>query len=234
MKRIIEICCTSIEDVIAARKGGATRIELCQGISAGGLTPSLALTRAAIRERGHMAVNVLIRPREGDFVYTQSELDTIQEDITAAKEAGADGVVIGALTPDGDIDIEAMKQLLMHCEGMSVTFHRAFDVVRDHSLALEQIINLGIDRILTSGAEPSAPQGADLIADLVRQARNRIIIMPGAGISPANITDLQNKTQAVEFHSTATDKSTPPPADSPLFGPKPRPTSANIVKALLL
>lgn len=232
MNKVIEICCTSIDDVIAARDGGAARIELCQGISAGGLTPSPALTAAAIRERGHLKINILIRPREGNFVYSRRELAVMEADIVAAREAGADGVVIGVLTPENEIDIPAMKRLLSHCESLNVTFHRAFDVVKNHSLALEQIINLGIDRILTSGGAAAAPSGAELIANLIKQANGRIIIMPGAGISPQNIHMLQQTTKATEFHSTATDKSLPPPTDSPLFGPAPRPTSLEIVKTL--
>lgn len=233
MKRIIEICCTGMADVIAARDSGATRIELCQGIQVGGLTPSPGLIVAAVRERGHLQVNVLIRPREGNFVYTSREIAIMEADIEAAKAAGADGVVIGALTDSGDIDIQAVQRLLSHCEGLSVTFHRAFDVVRDPLIALQQIIDLRIDRLLTSGCRPSAIEGAPLIAKLIDQAAGRIIIMPGAGITPDNISLLQQSTNAVEFHSTATDKSIPLPQADPLFGPAPRPTSDYIVRALL-
>ena len=204
--RKIEVCCTSVEDVMEAHLGGAIRIELCSAISCGGVTPSHGLTEEVIAEAGRKqgpAVNVLIRPREGSFVYSESEVRTMLSDIAFCRKAGADGVVIGALTPDGDIDIDNAGRLIAAAGEMSVTFHRAFDVCRDPHTALEQIIDLGCDRLLTSGRKPDALAGANLISELVRQAGKRIIIMPGSGINPSNISMIESITGASEFHSTA-------------------------------
>lgn len=231
--RRIEVCCTSMADVISARDGGAVRVELCSAIEVGGLTPSAGLIVGAVRERGMMRINVLIRPRGGDFIYTTRELAVMEADIEAAKAAGADGVVIGALTPDGAVDMTAMRRLLAHCQGMDVTFHRAFDDCADPRLALEQVIELGIPRLLTSGCRPTAPEGARIIAGLIRQAAGRIVIMPGSGVTPADITELEAITGATEFHSTATDKTIPLPCHSPLFGTASRPSSPSIVSLLV-
>ena len=139
--RKIEVCCISANDVLEARKGGAIRVELCTAISSGGVTPSIGLVRSAVKAAdGGLLVNVLIRPREGGFCYDESEIRTMLEDIQACRSAGADGVVIGALTPDGDIDMEACRRMMDAASGMNVTFHRAFDVCREPEKALEQII----------------------------------------------------------------------------------------------
>lgn len=230
--RKIEVCCCTMHDVIAARDGGACRVELCSALESGGLTPSAGLIVGAVRERSQMAVNVLVRPRGGDFVYNTRELAVMEADIEAVRAAGAQGVVIGALTAAGEIDVPAMERLLSHCEGLDVTFHRAFDECADPSAALEQLISLGIPRLLTSGCQPDALKGAPLIADLVKQAANRIIIMPGAGINANNISEIERITGAEEFHSTCTDKSVKPPHTSPLFGSATRPTDSRILAAL--
>ena len=232
MSRKIEVCCTSVADVVAARDGGAVRVELCSAISAGGVTPSAALVATAVRERGEMAVNVLIRPREGGFVYSDEEVSVMAEDIAAVRMAGADGVVIGVLTPEGEIDIPAMRRMLGQAEGLSVTFHRAFDDCRDPFAALDILVELGIDRVLTSGQSATAVEGAQLLARLVEYAAGRIIIMPGAGVSPANIDMVHMQTGASEFHSTAADKTAARPS-SPLFGMDPPRTSKDIVAALV-
>ena len=204
--RKIEVCCISANDVLEARKGGAIRVELCTAISSGGVTPSIGLVRSAVKAAdGGLLVNVLIRPREGGFCYDESEIRTMLEDIQACRSAGADGVVIGALTPDGDIDMEACRRMMDAASGMNVTFHRAFDVCREPEKALEQIIELGFDHLLTSGQRPSALEGSALIADLVRQAAGRITIMPGSGVNPGNIAEIESLTSASEFHSTARD-----------------------------
>lgn len=229
----LEVCCGSMADVIAARDGGAYRVELCSAISEGGLTPSAGLIVGAVRERGIMRINVLIRPRSGNFVYTTRELAVMEADIEAVRAAGADGVVIGALTPDGNVDEEAMKRLLAHCEGLDVTFHRAFDEVSDPQKALEQIIRLGIPRILSSGCRPTAFEGKALLAELVNQAAGRIVIMPGAGINPDNIREIADVTGAKEFHSTCNDKCLPLPCGSEMFGFGPRPSSAKIVEKII-
>ena len=217
--RRIEVCCGSMADVLTARSAGAIRVELCSAIEVGGLTPSAGLIAGAVRERSAMAVNVLIRPRGGDFVYSDREIAVMEADIEAAKAAGAQGVVIGAMTPSGDVDMK--------------TIHRAFDVCASPSDALEQIIALGIPRLLTSGREPTALEGAPLIAELIRQAAGRIRIMPGAGINPANIAEIESITGAKEFHSTCTDKSLSAPCRAPLFGCAARPADFQTVKYLV-
>lgn len=199
---MIEVCANSAESSVAAEKGGAYRVELCAAIPEGGTTPSygeMIITRKSIG----IKMNVIIRPRAGDFLYSDMEFEAMKEDILAAKKAGADGVVFGCLTADGEIDMEKNRELMKCAEGMSTTFHRAFDVCRDPMKALEEIIELGFDRILTSGQKASAPQGAELIAKLVEKAAGRIVIMPGCGVNETNIKDLAAKTGAVEFHMSA-------------------------------
>ncbi|MBQ5618319.1 MAG: copper homeostasis protein CutC [Alistipes sp.] len=201
--RIIEVCCSSLSEAREAAAGGARRIELCSAITCGGVTPSHGTIEAITQANLNIDINVLIRPREGGFYYTTDEIDTMCKDIEFCRQTGVHGVVIGALTAEGDIDIEACQRMIEAAGDLSVTFHRAFDVCRDPHKALEQIISLGCDRLLSSGQMPSAEQGAELLAELVRQAAGRIIIMPGAGINPQNIVLIEQKTAATEFHSTA-------------------------------
>ena len=188
-----------------AAAGGAARVELCSLLSCGGITPSAGMIRQARAACGQygLQLHVLIRPREGDFVYSESELQTMLEDIRFCAEAGVDGVVMGALTKDGNLDIDACRRLVEAAGPMHKTFHRAFDVCANPSKTLEQIISLGFDRLLTSGQQADALSGASLIASLVKQSNGRITIMPGAGINPANIAEIQRLTGAVEFHSRA-------------------------------
>lgn len=201
--RTIEVCCSSLSEAREAEAGGARRIELCSAITCGGVTPSHGTITAIVQAGLNIDVNVLIRPREGGFCYTSEEVATMCRDIEFCRQAGVHGVVIGALTAEGDIDMEACKHMIDAAGDLSVTFHRAFDVCRDPYQALEQIISLGCDRLLSSGQMPSAEQGAGLLAELVKKAANRIIIMPGAGINPQNIALIEQKTAATEFHSTA-------------------------------
>ncbi len=201
--RKIEVCCSSLAEAREAEAGGAVRIELCAAIACGGVTPSHALTKSVAKADLALDVNVIIRPREGNFLYTEEEVETMCRDIEFCREASVHGVVIGALTADGDIDLKACRRMKKAAGDMSVTFHRAFDVCRAPQRALEQIIELGCDRLLTSGLKPTAEAGAELIAELVRQADGRIIVMPGAGIRPSNIAAIERITRAEEFHSTA-------------------------------
>lgn len=201
--RKIEVCSTSLDDAREAEAGGAIRIELCSAITCGGVTPSHGLIKSVVNENLNLDINVLIRAREGGFCYTTAEVDAMCQDIEFCREAGVHGVVIGALTADGDIDMEACKKMVVAAGDMSITFHRAFDICREPLVALEQIISLGCHRLLTSGQQPSAEQGAEFIAELVKRAAGRIIIMPGAGINPKNIVAIEQKTAATEFHSTA-------------------------------
>ena len=201
--RTIEVCSTSLHEVREAAAGGARRVELCSAITCGGVTPSHALIKSVAEAALNIDINVLIRPREGGFFYSDEEVATMCRDIEFCREVGVHGVVIGALTADGEIDMEACQRMMQSAGNLSVTFHRAFDVCTEPYKALEQIILLGCDRLLTSGQKPSAEQGAEFIAELVNHAAGRIIIMPGAGITPQNIAYIEQNTAAKEFHSTA-------------------------------
>lgn len=202
MHYTFEICANSAESCVAAEAGGAHRVELCASMPEGGTTPSFGEIRLA-RKLIDIRLHVIIRPRGGDFLYTPLELDIMEEDIHMARQAGADGVVFGCLTPEGDLDMPAMRRLMKISEGMSVTFHRAFDYVRSPEQVLEQLIDLGVNRVLTSGQQPTAMQGASLLAELVRQAAGRIVIMPGCGVNEWNIAELAACTGASEFHFSA-------------------------------
>ena len=168
-RNLLEVCAGDIESVYAASRGEAQRVELCSALADGGITPSTGFIRQAVRVPG-MKVHVLIRPRGGDFLYTPEEVASMTDDIVAAREAGAHGVVIGALTPDGDIDMDACRQMMEAASGMNVTFHRAFDLCRDPFEALDHIIALGCNRLLTSGQAASALDGAPMLRQLVDRA----------------------------------------------------------------
>lgn len=206
--RKIEVCCTSVEDIVEAYEGGAIRVELCSAISCGGVTPSRGLIAEAVAAASgtvipRIKVNVLIRPREGSFVYSPSEIRTMISDIEFCRNAGVDGVVIGALAPEGNIDMDSCRRMVAAAGHLSVTFHRAFDVCLNPESALEQIIDLGCERLLTSGQQPKALAGASMIAGLVRQSAGRLTVMPGSGINPDNVAEIERITHAAEFHSTA-------------------------------
>lgn len=200
--RIIEICAGTIESAIAANRGGAHRIELCSALSEGGLTPSEAMIHYSCRNL-KLKVFVLIRPRTGDFNYTRAEFDIMKADILTAKKNGAHGIVTGMLNTDGTVDTCRMKDLIEMAAPMQVTFHRAFDMVRNPYEALEAIIELGCHRILTSGQANKAMEGAEIIKQLIEKATGRIIIMPGSGINAGNILQLAEATGASEFHLSA-------------------------------
>ena len=197
---ILEVCCGDIESVRAAKEGGAQRVELCRALELDGLTPTQAMMEEAIGMG--IPVQVLIRPREGDFVYNKEEVGEMVRDIRLAKRLGANGVVIGALKPDGSIDEETIRRLVGEAEGMSITFHRAFDVCAKPFEALEQIISLGCHRLLTSGQATTAEQGIPLIKKLVEQSAGRLIIMPGAGVNPQNARRILSETGASEIHGS--------------------------------
>lgn len=208
-KRIkFEVCSDGVEAVREAVAGGAARVELCQALSLDGLTPSAGAIGEAVRLcAGTPAVEVmvLIRPRDGGFVYTPAEKEEMLADIRQAARLGASGVVVGALTPGGEIDRDWTSRAagLARSLGLSVTFHRAFDRLADPFEALDFLASEGVDRILTSGQAPSALEGAERLAELVRHARGRISIMPGAGVSAKNIERLYELTGAVEFHGSS-------------------------------
>lgn len=198
--RKLEVCCADLQSLYAAIKGGAHRVELCQALSLDGLTPSAGMIRMAV-ESG-ITVHVLIRPREGDFVYSQEELACMINDIRVARELGAHGVVIGALDSEGNIDVEMCRKMVAAAEGMHVTFHRAFDVCRDPLEAILKIMDLGCDRLLTSGQAASAEQGIPLIKQLVELCGDRLTIMPGAGVNTSNAANILNETGAIEIHGS--------------------------------
>jgi copper homeostasis protein len=200
---VFEICVDSVEGVTAARTTGADRVELCADLAEGGITPSLGMIQQAVAAAGPVRVHVLIRPRGGDFLYSRAELAVMVSDIEAARAAGARGVVIGALTPDGDIDKDVTATLVRAAAGLSVTFHRAFDLTRDPRHALAALIDLSVDRLLTSGQEATAPEGAELIAELQRRASGRIVIMPGGGVSESTVAELVRRTGVTELHFSA-------------------------------
>ncbi len=196
----LEICANSVESALAAQEAGAHRVELCAAMPEGGTTPSRGTIRLS-RERLHATrLHVIIRPRGGDFLYNELEREVILDDIRCAREEGADGVVVGALQSEGDIDTAFMQQVMAEARGLSVTFHRAFDMCRDPRRALEELVALGVDRILTSGQEATAEAGIPLLRELTEAARDRIIIMPGCGINAQNITRIARETGAREFH----------------------------------
>ena len=197
-----EICANSVASCIAAQEGGADRVELCSGIPEGGTTPSFGMIRKA-RASIDIALNVIIRPRGGDFLYSEDELEEMIHDIRIAEELGADGLVFGCLTKEGNIDKRAMSILMEAAGNLPVTFHRAFDHSADPLKALEDIIELGCARILTSGCRPTALEGADLLAQLVEKAGDRIIIMPGCGVKESNIAEIARLSGAREFHFSA-------------------------------
>ena len=228
---LLEVCCGNPESVDAAVLGGARRIELCADLEADGLTPPTAWIRDAKACYPALTVHVLVRPRAGDFVYSQAEADAMAAQVEEALEAGADGIVIGALTPDGDVDLPLMERLVSLVESfnlasellrsdlchaandshffpgpghrVSLTFHRAFDRCRRPFDTLEQIIGLGCDRILTSGQAETAEAGAAMLRELRRRARGRIGILPGGGVTPGNAARILAETGCAEIHASA-------------------------------
>ena len=198
----LEIIGFNIESCIAAQKAGASRIELCAGPGEGGVTPSYAFIKAA-REKLHIDLYVMIRPREGDFLFSDDEFEMMKTDVAICKELGCDGIVTGILTSDGKVDKERCKQLIDLAYPLEATFHRAFDRVADPFEGLEDIIALGFERILTSGLKPKAIEAIETLAALIKQSGDRIIIMPGSGITSANIIEVAEKTGAKELHSSA-------------------------------
>jgi copper homeostasis protein len=197
-----EVCVDGVGGALAAREGGADRVELCCALSEGGLTPSAGAIEAALAVSG-IDVNVLVRPRGGDFIYDRHELRAMLRDVAIAAELGVHGVVVGALTEDGDVDVALCRQVLSAAAGLSVTFHRAFDMARRPFDALEAVVDLGADRLLTSGQEASALDGAPLIAGLVEAAAGRLVVMPGGGVTERNVRRILDLTGATEVHFSA-------------------------------
>jgi copper homeostasis protein len=207
----LEICIDSVESALAAVQGRADRVELCQNLFEGGTTPSAGMidqVRAAIP----IPLFVMIRPRGGDFLYSSQEFEVMKRDIAQAKNSGADGVVLGLLNRQGRVDRKRTALLVRLARPLEVTFHRAFDMTRDPFEALDDLKTLGIERLLTSGQEKSAWEGADLISRLARRAKNQIKIMPGGGINERNFPRIAQLTRAREFHVSASE-----PVQSPML-----------------
>lgn len=201
---LIEVCLDSTDSAVAAEAGGAARVELCDNLVEGGTTPSagmIASTRRAIE----IGLHVMIRPRGGDFCYGPSEVEAMLHDIATSRELGADGVVFGALLPDGRIDEQLGRRLIEAARPLSATFHRAFDMSRDPFEALEALERIGVDRLLSSGQEAHVLDGLDLLGQLVRRADGRLIVMPGCGVTPGNARRVVEATGASEIHIVAAE-----------------------------
>lgn len=198
----VENCANSVDSCVEAQRGGAYRVELCAGIPEGGTTPSYGEIATA-RELLQIKLHVIIRPRGGDFLYSPVERQIMLKDIEMTRQLKADGVVVGCLTPEGEVDVPFLREMIDAAGSCSVTFHRAFDMCRDPHRALEQIIEAGCERILTSGQMPTAEQGIPLLKELVCRADGRIIIMPGCGVNEKNISKIAEETGAGEFHFSA-------------------------------
>jgi copper homeostasis protein len=202
MQTVIEACVDSIDSAIEAELGGADRVELCGELLQGGVTPSAGLI-GGVCERIQIPVFVLIRPRTGDFLYDDDELDVMLRDIEVIRSLKVEGIVIGALTRDGDLDIGTLYTLIAAAGDMNVTFHRAFDFVKDQRVALEALIEMGVDRVLTSGGAPSALEGAEMLAELVDQGGSDVTILAGGGINASNVAEVVRLSGVEEVHVRA-------------------------------
>ena len=205
MNYLFEACTANMASVGEAVLGGAKRIELCTALPLGGLTPSIGMLKLVRERYPQLTIHVLIRVREGDFVYREEEVAAMECDIKEALPY-ADGFVCGALLPDGEIDIPTMRRLMRAAEGKPVTFHRAFDECRDPARGLEQIIELGCKRLLTSGQQPTAVEGIPLLRRLTALASGRLIVMPGSGVNEQNVRQIIEESGAVEIHGSASSQ----------------------------
>jgi copper homeostasis protein len=199
---VLEICVESVDHAVAAELGGAHRIELCSDLSSGGITPSAGFMQT-VRRQVRFPIHILIRPRPGDFCYSDHELEIMRNDILAAKQFGMDGIVLGILHENARVDIERTKCLVAVAQPLPVTFHRAFDVSENPDKSLEDVIQTGASRILTSGGQPRATDALPALARLVQRAKGRILIMPCGGINAENVTHVVRTTHAQEVHSSA-------------------------------
>jgi copper homeostasis protein len=202
---LVEACVDAIDAAMEAEWGGADRIELCGELLQGGVTPSHGLIEA-VWDQLSIPLFVLIRPRTGDFLYTSDELDVMERDIRVARSLHVDGIVAGALTTDGEVDVTAMRCILDAARPMEVTFHRAFDFVRDQDAALDTLMELDVDRVLTSGGAATALQGAETLARLSLRAGSELTVMAGGGITPANVTELIRRSGVREVHLRAAER----------------------------
>ena len=199
----LEICIDSLESAIAAQDGGADRVELCDNLIEGGTTPSMGLIKLCREKLDKTKLHIIIRPRGGDFLYSDHEFDVMKEDIKFAKSLGVDGVVFGILNRDGSIDLNRNRELVEIAKPMSTTFHRAFDTSIDPFIGLENLISLGFDRVLTSGQKEKAVESTKMIKKLIQVAGERITILPGSGLREHNLQNFIQSTGAKEIHMTA-------------------------------
>lgn len=202
MSKKLEICCYSVESALLAEQAGADRVELCDNYNEGGTTPSYAAIKLSVNQL-KIPVNVIVRPRGGDFLYSDIEYDIIKEDIRAIKNLNANGIVVGFLKEDGEVDLERTQEIIELAAPMELTFHRAFDRTKNPIESVKQLAKIGVKRILTSGCKNKAEEGTELIKQLVKEAGQSIIIMPGSGVNEKNIQCLITSTNAFEFHSSA-------------------------------
>ena len=217
-KRFLECCCTDAAEAVEAMSGGAGRVELCENLSCGGVTPGRSDIEATLRAV-NIPVNVLIRARGGDFVYNDDEVEAMVKSVRMCRDLGVNGVVVGALKRDGRVDMSTVRRLMAEAEGLHVTFHRAFDECSDPFKALEDIITLGCDRLLTAGHASNVNDGEGTLRALNDRAAGRIIILAGSGVRPSNIARLEGATGISEFHSSS-------------HGPDGR-TSSDVVSAMV-
>ena len=217
-KRFLECCCTDAEEAVEAMSGGAERIELCEDLPCGGVTPSRSNIESALKAV-NIPVNVLVRARGGDFVYNADEIETMVKSVRMCRDLGVNGVVVGALRMDGSVDMATVRKLMAEAGGLHVTFHRAFDECADPFMALEDIITLGCDRLLTAGHASNVNEGETMLKELNDRASGRIIILAGSGVRPSNIARLEGTTGISEFHSSS-------------HGPDGR-TSSDVVSAMV-
>ena len=198
---LLEICVDSVDSAVAAQKGGAHRIELCSSLMEGGVSPSAGLM-STVRGKVSIDMHVMIRPRSGDFCYTDDEFESMRQDVLTAKQLEVNGIVFGILSEDGAVDFRRTRDLVELARPLKVTFHRAFDMSHDLNQSLEQIIRAGVDRVLTSGGEESAERGLAKIADLNWRASGRIIVMAGGGVTERNVRRVVSETGVREVHAS--------------------------------
>jgi copper homeostasis protein len=219
-----EVCVTSVDGVRSALSAGADRVELCADLSVGGVTPSSDTVAAAVEAAGRLPVHVLIRPRAGDFVYSRDEVAAMLRSIDTARRLGAAGLVLGALTPAGQVDLPTCQLLVAAARPASVTFHRAFDETADPLAALSSVLALGADRLLTSGGAATALDGADVIAELVRRSSGQLIVMAGGGVTPATARAIVTRTGVPELHFSARPR--PDLSSAPIAAPSVGPSAS--------